>query len=384
MISITINKEHKSIPSGMDVQLPNFCILTGKNGAGKSHLLESLVQESKTTVLIDGNKASRIKYIPFNGLNPNVDSKCEYNTIINHVKNIWNPFNSVRENYLQRKRQGQFPQANNEIEWLMSHIGDVNQKRAIKAVFDKSHLPMEEQTEDTFRKYFDFNTIVPEEMFASQFATVFKAYHTRLEDNRYQIFKNREYGETNQVLSDEEFIAIYGPKPWDLINEILRNAKLPYIVNDPLQQNKESEFTLQLHNPESGLSLQVNDLSTGEKVLMSLALAIYNATETGAKLDLLLLDEPDAGLHPEFSRLLIESLNEYIYKRAGVSVVITTHSPTTVAVADGVYIYEMDKVLRKPIKSNHEQAIRILTSEIKNLRINIEKRRQIFDVFFQY
>ncbi len=378
MINIIVKKEHKSIPVGVDVQLPNFCILTGKNGAGKSHLLESLVQESKTTVIVDGKKASKIKYIPFNGLNPNVDSKCEYNTIINHVKNIWNQFSPVRDSYLLKKKQGQLPQGQNEIEWLMNHIGDANHKRAIKAVLEKSHLSVEEQTEDLFRKYFDFNTLVPEEMFASQFATVFKAYHTRLEDNRYQLFKNKEYGETNNVLSDEEFIVIYGPKPWDLINEILRNAKLPYIVNDPLSQNKESEFTLKLNNPESGLSIQVNDLSTGEKVLMSLALAIYNATETGAKLDLLLLDEPDAGLHPEFSRLLIESLNEYIYKRAGVSVIITTHSPTTVAVADGIYIYEMDKSLKKPIKSNHENAIRILTSEIRNLRINIERRRQIF------
>lgn len=311
-------------------------------------------------------------------MNPNVDSKCEYSTIINHVKNIWNQFYPVRDSYLQRKKQGQIPQGQNDIDWIENHIGDQNHKRAIKAVLEKSHLPIEEQTEDLFRKYFDFSTLVPEEMFASQFATVFKAYHTRLEENRYQLFKNKEYGEANLVLSDEEFIAIYGPKPWDLINEILRNAKLPYIVNDPLLQNKESEFSLQLNNPESGLSIQVNDLSTGEKVLMSLALAIYNATETGAKLDLLLLDEPDAGLHPEFSRLLIESLNEYIYKRAGVSVIITTHSPTTVAVADGIHIYEMDKAQKKPIKSNHEDAIRILTSEIKNLRINIEKRRQIF------
>lgn len=50
------------------------------------------------------------------------------------------------------------------------------------------------------------------------------------------------------------------------------------------------------------------------------ALAIYNSSERGTMIDLLLLDEPDAALHPEFSKVLIEIIQKKIVKEAGVLV----------------------------------------------------------------
>ena len=39
---IKIKDEHKSIRGGVEFDLPNFTVLTGKNGSGKSHLLETI------------------------------------------------------------------------------------------------------------------------------------------------------------------------------------------------------------------------------------------------------------------------------------------------------------------------------------------------------
>ena len=43
---VRINKEYKSLISNKEFELPDFCILTGKNGSGKSHLLSSFVQDN--------------------------------------------------------------------------------------------------------------------------------------------------------------------------------------------------------------------------------------------------------------------------------------------------------------------------------------------------
>ena len=41
-MKIKIVRHHKSIPSGLDFELPEFTVLTGENGSGKTHLFEAL------------------------------------------------------------------------------------------------------------------------------------------------------------------------------------------------------------------------------------------------------------------------------------------------------------------------------------------------------
>lgn len=204
-------------------------------------------------------------------------------------------------------------------------------------------------------------------------------YHSRLVDNRFHEYCNKNYPETHyEVLTDEEFQLKYGPRPWLLINDMLRNAHLPYQVNNPEGQQRDSDFHICLRDTERNIAIQVNDLSTGEKVLMSLALAIYNTTERDIKPDVLLLDEPDAALHPEFSKVLIKAVKKSIVEKAGVKVVITTHTPTTVAMADEHSIYRMDKEKGYPVKITKLQAIDMLTRDLDNVRLSIDKRRQVF------
>ena len=41
-MKITIDSAYKSIPKGVTFDLPDFCVITGINGTGKSHLLEAI------------------------------------------------------------------------------------------------------------------------------------------------------------------------------------------------------------------------------------------------------------------------------------------------------------------------------------------------------
>ena len=232
--------------------------------------------------------------------------------------------------------------------------------------------------EDFFDKNYDISILNPNEVFSSQFAAIFKLYHTRLEDNNYRIYRNEKFGEHYDVLTDDEFVLKYGPKPWTLINEMLTNARLPYRVNNPEGQSKEADFHLCLRDDERNIEIQVNDLSTGEKVLMSLALAIYNTSENEFRPDVLLLDEPDAPLHPEYSKVLVEAVKKSIVEKACVKVIMTTHNPTTIALGDELDIYQMDRNLGYPVKVSKRFALNLLTNDLENLRVSTESRRQIF------
>ena len=92
-IKVSIIKRFKSVDV-CEFTLPNFSVLTGKNGSGKSHLLEAMTvpwgdtyfMGAKTdspaptiaAVAVDENKKCRnIRLVPFGQLNPNINEKCD-------------------------------------------------------------------------------------------------------------------------------------------------------------------------------------------------------------------------------------------------------------------------------------------------------------------
>lgn len=375
MMKITIKKEHKSLRSLPTFELPDFCMLTGKNGSGKSHLLEAISKQEIVTVSCDDKNIANIKYIPFNGLNPKVESDCQYLTLTSNKKQIWSQINHLKTEYSRiRKKNPRLTMLD-----ILQHIGgNGSTKRLFMHFLALNNENVELINEDFFDKNYDISMLNPNEVFSSQFATIFKLYHTRLEDNNYRVYRNEKFGEHYDVLTDDEFVLKYGPKPWTLINEMLINARLPYRVNNPEGQSKEADFHLCLRDDERNIEIQVNDLSTGEKVLMSLALAIYNTSENEFRPDVLLLDEPDAPLHPEYSKVLVEAVKKSIVEKACVKVIMTTHNPTTIALGDELDIYQMDRNLGYPVKVSKRFALNLLTNDLENLRVSTESRRQIF------
>lgn len=375
-MEVRILKQHKSI-NPIVFELPHFCVLTGKNGSGKSHLLQAMATQNCSKIYNLGNEndeLSIVKYIPFNGLNPNVQSDCQYLNLTQKRKNEWNKIHSAIQQFNQRI------EANRRIgRDVFSYLSgsDLPIQSALKKLIERCGS-IDAITEDDFNALYDISEMSTSEIFSSQFASIFKLYHARLEDNQYKAFRNDKFGDKYNVLSDEQFTEIYGPKPWELINSMLAKASLSYRVNNPEGQDRESDFHLTLTDPERGININVNDLSTGEKVLMSLALAIYNTTEHNHKPNVLLLDEPDAPLHPEYSKVLLAAIYESIVQKANVKVVITTHNPTTVALAPEDSLFKMDREQGKPIKVTKKEALNILTKDLDNIRIFTDPRRQIF------
>lgn len=364
-MKVELKNDYKSLKRQPEFYLPDFVVLTGKNGSGKSHLMEAMSKVDYCTVSDNEKILEKVRYIGFNGLNPNVNTDSDYLNLTQERKNAW----SLVKKQLEDWKRSPWP--NN----INAYINSNQNRRSILGFwFKRVDGNLDELTEEFVLDNYEISS---DEMFSSQFASIFKLYQIRYEDNEYLKYLNEKKNEHNNVLSESEFISKYGPKPWDLINEMLTNAQLPYRVNHP-KGHKEASFHLNLTDVTTGVEIQVNDLSTGEKVLMSLALSVYNSNEEMARPDVLLLDEPDAPLHPEFSKVFIASVIESIVKHAGVKVVISTHSPTTVAIAPEDSLFRMNKDLGRPEKITKEQAINILIQDLENVRLSLENRRQIF------
>lgn len=381
---IKINTQYKSLKIGKEVDLPDFCVLTGKNGSGKSHFLESLAQRNIANVTMDSTKISfdQIKYIQFNGLNPQINSNCSKENINQKVTNYWNRLSQLQRD-INQNRQMQNDQKDVHINnsW-QNYGGDQKQNEAYKIASNNLSKRLNKYifllTEDDVRQNVDVADLEPKDTFSGEFATIFKAYHIAYDNNQYKIYQNKEHGTNYKVYTDEEFFNAFGPKPWIFINQILKAANLPYEVNNPEGTDRDSTFRFVLRNPSLNINIQPADLSTGERVLMSLAMAIYNSAEKNIKNKLLLIDEPDAALHPQFSKFLLDTIKNHIVKGAGVKVIITTHSPTTVAMADEDDIYEMNKDEKIPQKVTKEKALSILCDGIPSLRVSIDNQRVVF------
>lgn len=378
-MKIVVSNKYKSIPSGLDFDLPDFSILTGKNGSGKSHLLEVMADQQKSKVTVDGRVLTKILHVGYNGLNPQVNERCDSSEVIQNVNHWWAQIGNIIQHY-KTHYLGRHTFEDIISQYINPNFGnDVARNSILKNIFDKSGKNIEDITELDVYNNITFSENNNGNLFFSQCAMIFKAYHLRWTKNKFNKFLISEGGvEGLKFLSDDDFRKMYGPPPWELINEILARANLPYEFPNPSLGDADLPYILKLVDKSTGTDISVNDLSSGEKVLMSLALAIYNSQEGGARPELLLLDEPDAPLHPQYSKLLIETVIETIVERTGVKVVMTTHSPATVAMAPDNSVYEIRRDDKVPKMISNSRAVSILTQGIGFLRVSYEKRRQIF------
>lgn len=382
-MEITILKEHKSIKPHCQFEFPELVVLTGKNGSGKTHLLEALSSPSISKIIVKEKQFSKIRYIPFNGLVPNIVEQCNPAQITTYIKSVWTSFeNIVKQNnnsYVQNSLRNKEAAYKNFYQQVTSNMSQPNQNKFVEKVLKVTDKSFDKITEDDFANNFDASDMGQSDFLIGQFALIFKNYHRKFIENKYNEFYESEGIETKKsFLTKEEFIEINGIPPWDFVNAIFKETRIPYSVNNPLGTRADSTFVFKLLDIDGKFEISSNDLSTGEKVLLSLALTIYNSTGEEGKPELLLLDEPDSALHPSMSKMLINSIKKHIVIKNGINVIITTHSPTTVICSEGISIYQLVRGFSIPTKIANQEAVELLSSDIPFLKISNDKRRQVF------
>ena len=116
-------------------------------------------------------------------------------------------------------------------------------------------------------------------------------------------------------------------------------------------------------------------------------MAVYNASSGGKFPKVVLLDEPDAFLHPSMIKSFLDVIENVFIGEKNIKVVITTHSPSTIGLCNESSLFIMNKGGNRIEKVTKDKALKVLTAGVPALSINYENRRQVFveskyDVFF--
>lgn len=229
-----------------------------------------------------------------------------------------------------------------------NHEGQIKMFWACQEILKKTGKAQNTLTKEEFYKYFPDTLIEQESQISQKIGEVF--YNYRLSEIELQAKKETE---------DDIKVAI-GEKPWVVLREIIRESKLPFDVNDPSNNGIRDGFQLKLTHQILKEEINFNDLSSGEKVLISLVFYLYNSQEKKVFPKLLLLDEPDAHLHPSMSQQFLNVIKNVLVDKFGVQVIMTTHSPSTVILAPNGSICEMSRVeprIRKSPSKNHSVSL---------------------------
>ena len=399
--------------------LPKFTIITGVNGSGKTHLLKA-ISAGRVLVDIAPNIAEDIRFYDWTTLVPNNAGEFHSAAVYNNRDNIieW----SRQACLEQREKLDQWLSSNNLIGKIQRNASSVfrlnetdlnkrigepkaanrawkqlesiaaqtlqimkrngrNQTDALE-IIDRLHNRLGHKvlcltTKDFEKEPYSWGSV---NFFQQSFAELFVHYFELKKHNLLRRMVELEGREPAvPSIPDDQFIATYGEPPWDFINHILKKSNLDFEIDYP-EDYSMTKFTPQLRKISTQTDLKFDELSSGERILMSFAFCLYYSKDNRQILrrpKLLLFDEIDAPLHPSMSRQLVDTIQNTLVGDQGVQVILATHSPSTVAVAPEEAVYAMRPGELGLHKVGKRQAISALTMEIPTLSVNFSGRRQV-------
>lgn len=418
-MKLSFVRRHLSIKDFPTTCIPNFTLLTGTNGAGKTHLLQAIHQGA---IEAEGEEISKdeIRLFDWNSLIPKDTGEFKSETITNEyndtyirINNIVNRRNNEIDN-INKMLGNKFDQTTayqkiislseeeiiniaedegsaNEIKKRIRNLENAlnqeifqddnlrSKERGIRTVADDVQKPVSALTQDDF-----INSSLmawgQTDGFQQSLARLFVAYRDIRQTNDLQILAKQRGDSEASPLNEDEFIKKYMIAPWGFVNDAFKEANLDFEIDHPHLYTK-APYHPHLKKLSTEDTVLFGNLSSGEKIIMSLALALYYAQDkrqitTYPKI--LLLDEIDATLHPSMAKTLLSIIMNTIVKKHGIHVIATTHSPSTIALAPEDAIYVMESGVNGIRKTTKAQALNILTRDVPTIAISFDGRRQVF------
>lgn len=380
LVRLTSSRTHKSIkPSDIvDIELPAFTILTGPNGSGKSNLLEAISQKIVTITELGDVPPDKIRIFRLNELLVTAEGQVNGAQYRESWANAWNHLNNQRINVSQQTNSDD-PAIHEQ--WLIDEMvrSRLISRPALNRMLAAAGKPILDLDADDFRRHAPVVAGV-RDAFTTSISEVFLSYAQKRWNNAVAQFRDHKQG-TTTALTDEEFAEHYGAPPWSLLNDTLAVVGLPYRFVEPPEDLEQAIYQVELVDGD-GHKILTSDLSSGERVLLTIALSLFTTGSRVAEAvelpSILLLDEPDASLHPTMVKSLLTVIEEIFVKQYGVFVMMATHSPTTVALAPEESLYAMSRATPKLQKCTTDAALQMLTVGLSSLSIKVENRRQVF------
>lgn len=323
-VNITSNGDgYKSITNLRWMDIPEFSIITGRNGSGKTQFLEILSYH------LTGTRPQQATF----GVNVKVEGAQYGADQIGHVPSTGRFGGGAGASIaqMQNTRQSMFQhvQAIHSYQHDPTHMAKA--RRVEKLLAGRN---WQSETNNGQKSLHDdeFFALLADVDIASSLATIFVAHRVKM----------LEATERNTPGVGKDGKPL-GPAPWEVVNESLQVAGFPYEVTSPITVGLTEHYDLMMKDKVSGKAIKPGDLSSGEQVLLQLTLWLFSSGKEGAFPKLLLLDEPDAHLHPSMTVQFLDVISEVLVRKHGVRVIMTTHSPSTVALAPEGAVFQMER-----------------------------------------
>lgn len=423
-VKVEYRDDYKSIVLFDPVELPPCTILTGVNGSGKTHFLRALKEGH---AVIDGIETDDIAYFNFAEFKAENERKLTHGELQAMRRDAWNLFandkipkvGNIRTN-LRVMKIRLFGKENDHCNLLESIAAEKN-----KAILNITDDDFKDADKDLRLNLLVFKMRIkklfqrpelennPHYMGIAAMCNslrVFPDALTKIEfEKRYvpivlkdgflpiqlgQIFLDHAIKEYEEFVKmcDESFDVLpdklrekarrkcrrpyNGKTPWGIINDFLNeygdfqyNITYPDPVDaDAYFYGQDQSFWPNLKTDDGEISIPYNELSSGEEVLFALALCLFKTKSDNVFPKVLLLDEVDRSLHPSMVEKLFQVM-ENVFIKNGTTVILATHSPTTVALAPDDSVFVVNKTHRpnRIEKRDKKHALAILTQGFATL-----------------
>lgn len=391
-ISLKLKSGYKSLQAGFEWNdIPSFAVITGVNGVGKSQLLEVIKGSGQNP---NGKRMITREITSVNGVERLVFSEnvsrqgLSLNGLVEYVKNGDQRLASIRDldqqikmyqDSINRLREQQNQNADkierlrlgNNIENFVEQIRMCQGQRLdfiiyayeeeLRRIAKELKKNVEELNEDEIRQFAidNFESLTTVEELTKFIANENLRYMKRVTF----LSETHQDGERDMLVAQE--------RPYQTINRIFRQYGFDYFeMINPFPVDGRLNGEIRFKGKE-GEIVDYYSLSSGEQAIAQFVIWSYGQDFRGNRLNTMVLDEPDAHLHPSMCKMMVEILMEMSAKKevggGGIRIIITTHSPSTVAFTPegSLFVMQRDvdnKRLVRPTTS--EEAIEILSDGI--------------------
>jgi ABC-type branched-subunit amino acid transport system ATPase component len=410
-LRLSFRLPHRSLQALPDVELPALTVLTGVNGVGKTHLLQAI---KAGAVAVEGMSTGEIIYFDWTSMYKLSSNRVERNDVRVSRYTLREAVVKVRENEEATLRQlletnGVDLEGANPWD-LLRNLPDLHGRKDVAGFLASMHQCVGNCLSPAEWERLGIHNSILEHLYGKNMLVLLDDREIELIPSSHPI-GNHGFGADNigktmlayfeiythnrlcaldkaagrtpemPVLSDSDFVQLYGPPPWEVLTSVMQDLGLDFEVRGPSSYSAV-EYVPRAIKRSTGAAVELEHLSSGEKMLMALALSTYATTtrtmREAAKIKLVLLDEIDAPLHPSMSRVMMGIIRTTIQQRLGCAVILATHAPATVVVAPEGSVYVMRPGRAGIHAQGRERALRMLTSELPTLSLDFSGRRQVF------
>ncbi|QHB27031.1 hypothetical protein TCK1_1685 [Pseudomonas monteilii] len=347
-------------------------VLTGKNGAGKTRFLEAV---RGVIQVFDGERiipSANITYIPSTAMQGRISNGYAPDEHRSRMTMVVNWFKSQKDLFAAPYRAEPYDHANPGLPYNFEQM-----HKCFESIARKLGKSVGELTDGEIKFNFEGASQIFDGL---DIGGICNDYMRRKRSNLFEKWRAENHEGKALYVEESEFIRCFGEQPWLLFNEVLGDIFDGKIgIDAPSDETAEDVFSPILKDVGTGQEIPFDGLSSGEKSLLWLATVMfklkYRSGLTTGVPELILLDEPDAFLHPKMV-VKFYSVIQRIAESFGCHVIFTTHSPTTVALAPDECVYRVTS--NSIVLAEKDEAIADLLDGVSQISLSSRNRREVF------